>query len=391
MADRVHKRARVDGDNMDLLPITDALLRPKNVPFQRPIELTCYSLDEKRELHLCTPTSGDHYEHPKHLPFYYPPDIATTSEKDRDLNEGYPAKYIQRDESIPEHLDTLLAALKDLRLKQSELHDLDQVDIITWRGIMTRLLCIPYAKDSFCFRACRYRNTLYIEEPPDKKTCLRQRQNHRGTSGDRQERMCYWGYKFEKLMTVDSHPSKVTEEELKSRVESPVNTNVQYCTVVKTKLGRHSLVMGAEVDCTRDYKYPNDASRFYTELKTSKVIRNDRDRQTFERHKLLKFYFQSFLVAIPTIVVGFRDDKGIIQHLETLETLKIPRIVRDKQYWDPNVCLAFCDRLLDWIRSCVTVDDQNTTYLITYDHPYTDITIEREQNPMPFVTETSIV
>lgn len=67
----------------------------------------------------------------------------------------------------------------------------------------------------------------------------------------------------------------------------------------------------------------------YVELKTNKMILSERDKWTFERylapcrkcqsrianpctrHKLLKFWAQSFLAGVPYIVVGFRDENGI--------------------------------------------------------------------------------
>jgi RAT1-interacting protein len=65
--------------------------------------------------------------------------------------------------------------------------------------------------------------------------------------------MGFWGYRFESLSTVAKFPSSkeaVDKDELQSRKSSVVNTNEQYCTVVKTRLGNTSLIMGAEVDCT---------------------------------------------------------------------------------------------------------------------------------------------
>jgi hypothetical protein len=41
------------------------------------------------------------------------------------------------------------------------------------------------------------------------------------------------------------------------------------------------------------------------------VIATERDRTSFERYKLLKFWSQSFLAGVPRVVVGFRDDEGI--------------------------------------------------------------------------------
>ena len=43
------------------------------------------------------------------------------------------------------------------------------------------------------------------------------------------------------------------------------------------------------------------------------------------RYKLMKWWAQSFLVGVPKIVCGFRDDDGIIQHLQTFRTIDIPK------------------------------------------------------------------
>ena len=39
----------------------------------------------------------------------------------------------------------------------------------------------------------------------------------------------------------------------------------------------------------------------------------------------MKWWAQSFLIGIPKIVCGFRDNEGIVQHLQTFKTVDIPR------------------------------------------------------------------
>lgn len=68
----------------------------------------------------------------------------------------------------------------------------------------------------------------------------------------------------------------------------------------------------------------------------------------YER-KLLKFWIQSFLLGVPKIIVGFRNQKGILQRLEELETKNIPGIVKrqGKGTWDGNLCINFTAAFLD--------------------------------------------
>ena len=77
--------------------------------------------------------------------------------------------------------------------------------------------------------------------------------------------------------------------------------------------------------------------------------------------KLLKFYFQSFLLGVPEILVGFRSPRGVLQHTQTFRTLELPRLVRGKpDAWDPNVCLHWGSDLLANVRAWMADTDADT-------------------------------
>lgn len=73
---------------------------------------------------------------------------------------------------------------------------------------------------------------------------------------------CYWGYCFESLATED--PGRVYGEGIHH-----VDANVEYCSLIKTKLGAHRILMGAEMDCCDE---TDDGRRFYVELKTNREV-----------------------------------------------------------------------------------------------------------------------
>jgi RAT1-interacting protein len=64
------------------------------------------------------------------LNYYYPPLLGA------DLSAGFDT-FQKRDESIDEHLDGLLKALKGLEEQKGEKCT---ADIITWRGMMTKVI-----------------------------------------------------------------------------------------------------------------------------------------------------------------------------------------------------------------------------------------------------------
>ena len=125
-------------------------------------------------------------------------------------------------------------------------------------------------------------------------------------------------------------------------------------------IDRVRLLMAAEVDCVADKAGGGGggapAAVGYVELKTSKAFASARDVETFERHKLLKFWLQSFLAGVPSVIVGFRDEAGVVKELKTYETKTIHRLVRGegRDYWNPTACFNFGKLVLDFLLEQLT-------------------------------------
>ncbi|KAF9345775.1 hypothetical protein BGX34_004463 [Mortierella sp. NVP85] len=469
------------------------------------------------------------------LKYYFPPDLS----KPNNLSVNYD-KYISRDLTVDEHIDALLEALICIRdreeqhasckstssispkdaegdckddngltsqpsaspssaltaktqpkqRQQQQQSSTTKADFVCYRGILTKIMCTPYARNEpWQLRATLFKGTIYIEEhvSPEKR-------KDAGGSNERHKLMSYWGYRFETICNIskpvselrtikvkkrrrrqdlqadeahrgngegnatrsggdtlagavdterrekrprtdladeavsgkgdckhgdsdhgngggedkEGHKDKdddhgnddddyeVIEEvdlndpELTGRLDGIVDTNLQYCTVARTKLGRNSIIMGAEVDCISEPKRPppHNPLTNYIELKTSRVISNPRERNSFERHKLLKFWAQSFLPGIPTIIVGFRDDDGNVVTVETFKTMEIPRLVRGKEgAWDTTICINFLDGVFNFLRKIIVVDDPETTYTIRWDAPFKAIEVEFDGKRNKFLTE----
>uniref|UniRef100_A0A8C0JG39 Decapping nuclease n=1 Tax=Chelonoidis abingdonii TaxID=106734 RepID=A0A8C0JG39_CHEAB len=137
-----------------------------------------------------------------------------------------------------------------------------------------------------------------------------------------------------------------------------VNTNEAFCTVVRTRLGSHSLLFAGEVDCTDPRGAWPEPPACYVELKTCKELHSPAQRRSFYRHKLIKWWAQSFLPGVSRIVAGFRAPDGSVAALETFETMKIFQLIRgDRGCWKPAVCVNFCEAFLAFLKSVVTEDD----------------------------------
>ncbi|QRW18248.1 nuclear 5'-3' exoribonuclease-interacting protein, Rai1p [Rhizoctonia solani] len=300
-----HKRKIQDTDDATLLPplkqskvedkennktrVTQYTLSLETSPAEpspaigQPQQLTCFSYTPNRELRFDSSA----------LKYYVPAPI------NADL--GYRYEHWTKRPEERGRIDSLLRAIGQDHI----VGERKKGAFICWRGVMT--------------------NCIYAEEHTT-DTALAEKEN----MAPRQRRMTYYGYSFESFSTWEE-PLQRKEQHLerdRTRCWSgDVDTNVQFCSVVKTKIGAERMILGGEVDCCKD-RYTGQPNT-YVELKTSMVIRNAQDEERFER-KLLKFWAQSFLLGVPEIVVGFRSHQGRITTLQTFETLALPRMVRGK-------------------------------------------------------------
>lgn len=59
------------------------------------------------------------------------------------------------------------------------------------------------------------------------------------------------GYKFETLSLIPDQWNSTPREFIESREEMVVNNHAQYCSVVRTGIGKARLVIGGEVDARK--------------------------------------------------------------------------------------------------------------------------------------------
>ncbi|KFY96971.1 hypothetical protein V498_02340 [Pseudogymnoascus sp. VKM F-4517 (FW-2822)] len=293
-----------------------------SAPMKRPREIACFSYTSNHEYR--PDASG--------LRYYYPPRLGA------DLCKGFES-FEKLDDSPDDHLDSLLKTIMGV---EKEGGKKVEVDVVTWRGMMTKLLACPFEE-----------RDGYIEENHSYKVQSQARQSKIQTAPGRpsQDMMSYWGYKFETLCLLPDTWDATSREYIEGREEQIVNNAAQYCSVVQTGIGKTSLIIGGEVDAIWDSKSPTTPPN-WVELKTSLDPSSPRALQTFER-KLLKFWLQSFLLGVPKIIVGFRNADGLLRRLEELETAKIPGIVKKRGGWDGNVAVNFGAEVLRFLKAVV--------------------------------------
>ncbi|KAF8582448.1 RAI1-domain-containing protein [Ramaria rubella] len=337
-------------DNSILLLNSTQAAPSRPPPFQQPYQLLSFS-------YTSLPSPQDASQRIRSLEwnnssmkyFISPP-------KSANLAYGY-ERWIKRPEEKG-RLDGLLEAC----LRSECEGERRRAGVIAWRGVITKILTAPYEDcDGWDLNVMCVDETLYLEEHLSEEK-LREKSNLTG----KHRLMTYYGYSFESYCTSDA-PSRPRETQPVNGWGGDVDTNVQWCSIVKTKLDSTRMVIGGEVDCVRDKNTGRPDT--FVELKTSIAIRpgNRNDEAKFEK-KLLKFYIQSFLLGVPEVVVGFRSPSGYLQTVQTFKTMDLPRSVRGKSgAWDPTICLAWGARVFEFLRAQIyDNDDERGVWRATF-------------------------
>jgi len=242
-------------------------------------------------------------------------------------------------------------------------------DFVCFRGLLRDLMCAPYQRDGFIIRATRWRRTIYLcaIDTPEK---IRENENR----SESQKKMCSWGHKFEQFMIEGEDPSTGMDE------------CKEYCCVLRSRLAAHSLVYAAEVDGVDPLKYqtPHRYLDAFVELKTSKEIATERDRTKLHKFKLQKWWSQCFLVGIPRVICGFRDDQGTVMSLRTFLVSAMPQ---SQNYWETDVMMNFLDSLLTWVKEQVTDDDPWTVYEVIRAPGSPDVCCRRVPGETPLLPQ----
>lgn len=360
---------------------------PRPTRVSQPVELASYSIDSAGRR-----TAPGHVRRFKGTDLPLPLDLSVdVRSADGFIPEEIPlSKFVPKDHDL-DTISRLTDTIEECAIDTSKFH------IITFRYNLNRIMETVYNKRDAWEIGIRVGEDIIHFDA---------RVRIDPAADNSQSKYVYWGYKFEDAVT----------EGTSSSTSCPVDPNVEYCTVTGVTLGQHRLLVGAEIDCfegdagasaTRPVSSPPAGDgptvgskrrleepslpdnvpakkmrnsvpprRTYVELKTSRLIESSRQYYNFRRFKLLRYWIQSFIVGVPYIVVGYRDDKGSVHSMERLRVNELPRQCED--VWNAFMCLAFADNLLSFVRNNVT---PNRTYNLTYSHPFNNVELKEVRAP----------
>lgn len=132
--------------------------------------------------------------------------------------------------------------------------------------------------------------------------------------------------------------------------QQPVSEAEEFCCIFRRRIGDHTILYGAEMDgVTSETKIADPLplkDLEFVELKTSRAIEHEGQDRNFRKFKLLKWWSQSFLVGIRSVLCGFRDDEGIVRDLKNYSLTEIVDMSKVIAYSHMNIKLDIpCSQL----------------------------------------------
>lgn len=273
-----------------------------------------------------------------------------------DLNNGYDPS-INWASAANVKLDEFLQWILQNRSKLPT-NNLEEIplgtDFITWRGIITKIIVTPFVRDKWLIGATKFKGTIYLCPFYDTEESV----------NDYANLFSFGGHRFENYITR-SEPSKVQCDPFDS------TNKEEFAVIIKSKVqsssGKISLLYAAEVDCLDTGKTDASEMENFVEIKTTRRMHHENQYRNFRRFKLIKWWAQSYLIGVPKIICGYKNDHHVVDSLEEMNVHRIPS--QCSSDWSRRQCINFLQQFLSFVQQIVTADDPYQVYLFSNEVP----------------------
>lgn len=308
------------------------------------------------------------------LAYYYFPD----SQLDNNINLSGGFQTFQK---IPDaaNVANFPSLLRCLQNHEQETGKKVKVDIITFRGIMSKLITLIYDdRNPVELYVIAYDKQLFLKNDDEADAKRKEEQKNKAAENEKDAlylQQCeFVGYKFETLTTLPKPWAECTRPMIEKRTKKVVNNYEQYLSVVRSGIGKIKTLLAGEVDGVWDYvpEKGEDILPHYVELKTSAVVETPPQMVRFEL-KLFKTWAQCFLLGIKQFVYGYRDQNFNLRGVEVFQTEEVPVILKESDVSRRGVpqyscteALKWYGALLDWLVLSIDLTDELKAYKLTY-------------------------
>lgn len=254
-----------------------------------------------------------------------------------DLNRGwdkFTGYYAYRQKSFKNFLRWILKNQNSLVAdSQKRL----PADFISAKQSFTKIMRTPYnCKDAWTMYATEFKGSIYIiywkrdEELADDEDL-------------RIHKIEKWGLTFKHYMKGGDP-------------EDGWDANDEYRCVLKTMLGETSLLHAPNIHWADPEQFHEDFEDLdaFLSVRCCRELTEQNKILSHKRYKLNQWWAENQLAGIPRILVGYRNDEAVVHTLELMKTDELPEIAEGK--WDPNVCINFLAKFLEFVKDRVKTD-----------------------------------
>ncbi|KAI1710184.1 RAI1 like PD-(D/E)XK nuclease domain-containing protein [Ditylenchus destructor] len=260
----------------------------------------------------------------------------TVSDVQLDLREGY-TRWVEnpRVDRLA-HVQTWISKEAKEKGMGMDLVKVINSDFVTTRGVLRRIAVSPYKyeRDGSKFLCRKYQNVVFMNNVDTESPSFNKSKGYQSKhSGKLRE---YGGHKFEQFISNRIN-SKPKAEFFYIENQCSINSNVEFCAVFRAQIGEIKVVYNGEIDIlTPDGSEYLEAKTQYDSLGYG---------QDFDK-KALEWWIQTHLSSVKTLVVGLRDQIGIVSKIEHVKTDSLQRYGN----WTPDICFTFLQAFLKHIR-----------------------------------------
>ncbi|XP_065340141.1 decapping nuclease DXO homolog [Cloeon dipterum] len=253
-----------------------------------------------------------------------------------DLNQKHEEDVYKPQIEMKESIDSILKWVVENSKDSEGKPKSPDADFVCYRGILYQLMCVPYQnKDSLRVCAIKAKGTTYLCQfftEENRKDRQAQAEN------PDMAKFTKWGHKFEHYMVSDE-PGKPPD------ATQPMSQYEELNIVYQSMLGPNTLIYAAEIDGLTKKEDLQDL--YQAKLIELKTCHQNANNYSFCRHKLIKWWTQSMLAKIDSIVVGYRNDEGMVKRLEQMAVANIPKMAKG---WSAPRCVVFLRDFLSFVK-----------------------------------------
>lgn len=345
------------------LAVKNVLTTKKPTTFGVPKIRGCYSLDSERNYH------------PDLSQLRY---LVIPRERNArfNLNKGFEqfvdkSPTFDQDEKIDHLLKFIETHFDQLKTPNGEGDKVLPFDFVCLRGALLRTMMAPFTNEDWTICAICLKGTIYLF------TCVKEQADYPDKA-----KFVHWGCQFKNYMFAKG-PNMENDGDV------PANSNEEFCVTFSSLINDISVFYGVKVDGVESDTVVDEENQTLNgvklaEVKTNRIVTNQRNVRERYSMKALKWYCQEYLIGVEDVYIGFRDARGIVKEVVKLRIDELPRDAVG--LWNKNACLNFLESFLQFVKKVIQDEsDPNVAWLFDYDAQDRVVSVRKEENEKAYL------